>query len=583
MTAPPSRFVFVNVDPSHKATSDLVVRSKAGAHRQEAAVAAASTAAETSAETAASLPARRAAADAAGGASRRQAPPWTRGPRFRLENTSRAARRKKPRVSGSKAIHADSVWSDDAVRVAIARLLPVLTERVARFGASRPDPFQSLPSTGLPEELESPTLAFLLHEYQPAICNAPPSDQEVVALFDFVKHNRAAFLSNLFSALCYRQARDKKWGIVLGDKESRELAYCAFYCQYEATKLLKEEVVRYGVQMPEAAFLTMLYLGCCAWDGNHAEDRPAFVPFLESLGLLDLYTGFRPERCHVEACYKTIRARGGLGTFSLPFLAAGISYSAVLDATRMGGKPALPFVPHLDQDQPCSLDRRLGFTTADVERRLGAYRRYLPDGMLQVLYGLRAFEAVLGQYADQDVAVGSERRALVDQRNLVQFHILSLPSERCSREWEDALYETCRLALMLYGMGVVFPVSLGAAPWGRLTQELLDVLQRDDAAVLRRCGPHHPLALQLLAWSTVIGGISAHGTPLRSRYVSLLKKWWPPQMFESRFATFRSAMLESIAWFSYSCEKAGEDLWREVLQLERTDAPTRSNAGDQQT
>jgi hypothetical protein len=82
--------------------------------------------------------------------------------------------------------------------------------------------------------------------------------------------------------------------------------------------------------------------------------------------------------------------------------------------------------------------------------------------MQEIFRAARAYFALVDKYQD---GIHVALDTLADCRNLIQWHIMSLlPGSQLGTRLMDAypLYESCRLALVIMGVGVVFPLPVGS-------------------------------------------------------------------------------------------------------------------------
>jgi hypothetical protein len=110
---------------------------------------------------------------------------------------------------------------------------------------------------------------------------------------------------------------------------------------------------------------------------------------------------------------------------------------------------------------------------------------------------------------------------ICDLRNLLQYHILSLPPPSdldapfCQAH---AAYQACRLAALIYGVGVVFPLPAHTAPLSRLARLLSAEL------VLVSWDFESASVADMYMWIVSMGGIAATDQPdLRPSVVSALR------------------------------------------------------------
>lgn len=219
--------------------------------------------------------------------------------------------------------------------------------------------------------------------------------------------------------------------------------------------------------------------------------------------------------------------------------------------------PGFEFWPLDESRKGLSLQTMLGYETTDVERGFGR----LQD--LGITWQMA--EAFQGAYAYINIvktclATSYDESLLADQRNLTQYTLLSLPRSTDLRTYyshphESATYEACRLAALIFAVGVIFPIPEPNTPLPRLATELQAALQSPASETLWTS----PKTRIPLIWVLVLGGIAATNTPERPFFVSALTE----SARRSGLASWADVkrVLEMMLWFDVACDEAGELLW----------------------
>jgi hypothetical protein len=180
--------------------------------------------------------------------------------------------------------------------------------------------------------------------------------------------------------------------------------------------------------------------------------------------------------------------------------------------------------------------------------------------MHDVFRGVWAHVLLVETFQDGDQSV--DGLTLCDSRNLVQWHLLSLlPGSQLGPLLIQfcPLYEPCRLALMIFGIGVIFPLPPDIAPLARLARtmqvELQGLAQSTDseyASSMQRC------------WCLVLGGIVA-APEEKEWFVHELRGLLAVQGVSTWDQLKR--LLRSILWWESACDAAGQQLWFEVNNI----------------
>ncbi|KAH8805386.1 hypothetical protein F5884DRAFT_445870 [Xylogone sp. PMI_703] len=526
--------------PSEASSSRLVIRSRAGTHGR-----------------------RRVQPEASNNkknASSKDDKPWQPFHKMRIGHASKRGRRTQKsdmRVDNSKS-------PQDAAASEQSHLLQALMRTaIENIGIASFDPFHTLPAITLPDSVLSSCINFTVSTIYPEIFPGKKGDElqnQIQRLFNVVRTHAISFYAMIYGSLCHQRALNRGLNITVLPSIEKRNQYYGLYAQYRAIQLLRQEVETSPTHIPEAVLMAMLYLGCHQWEEMNPARMSDFQPSIEYLGNQAVWIQFEPEDSHVYAVFSMMQNQGGIQSLSIPELSGSFSYADVLHATRRGCKPILDFIPYSPSTSP-TLQSMLNFNWSDVERDFGVYRSIgLSDNMLEVFQAMKELEKKLNP------TTGAEFALYTDQRNITQYYILSLPQVDTTRNihWKDAVYEACRLALILYSMGVTFPMTLTAGPWSRLATELHTLL-KDNYSTLAVEESYHSAEFTLIRWAVTIGGIAAYETSYRPYFVLLLSKLLPASLILSgSFEDFKSNTLKKILWLDSACDVAGQRIWEEI-------------------
>jgi hypothetical protein len=177
--------------------------------------------------------------------------------------------------------------------------------------------------------------------------------------------------------------------------------------------------------------------------------------------------------------------------------------------------------------------------------------------MVWVFHALRGYSSLLEGYADGrlfDLDLGY----LLQLRNLIHYHVLSLPPALSAEVGTvPSTYEPIRLALAIYSLLVVFPVSLMTSPYPNLARllryELEPVPDEEWESVP-----------SLLLWLLTLGGIAALDTPHRLWFVARLHL----EIREMNICSWQSLVqiMTTFIWLDTPCGMEGMILWKEIQQ-----------------
>jgi hypothetical protein len=187
--------------------------------------------------------------------------------------------------------------------------------------------------------------------------------------------------------------------------------------------------------------------------------------------------------------------------------------------------------------------------------------------MAFVVVGIRKYEEAVNDFLD-----GSMRHLdtaqLCDRRNLIQHTVMSLPPAEDSMKAKSIglIYESSRLALMIYCLTVIFPLPTQTAmePLAKLSGDLKATLE--CASDLKSWTER---SAQLLLWILVIGGVVARDRQDdRTWWVNALRQRTAKCVMD--FGDLKAKVLTEFVWLERSCDAAGEALWSEVCQEEES-------------
>lgn len=181
--------------------------------------------------------------------------------------------------------------------------------------------------------------------------------------------------------------------------------------------------------------------------------------------------------------------------------------------------------------------------------------------LAEVFQAMKAYISVLETFQEEQYSTTEPDMCRIsNQRNLVQFHLLSLPP---AGEFDEnfrqsyPVYEACRLAGLIFAVGVTFPLPVQRAPFIPLVERLQAELQ---ASELESTWSSRG-AVRVLVWVLMMGGIAATGRPERAWFVATLHR----VTVSSGVSGWRELKLalESMLWLNSACDRAGKQLWDE--------------------
>jgi hypothetical protein len=236
-----------------------------------------------------------------------------------------------------------------------------------------------------------------------------------------------------------------------------------------------------------------------------------------------------------------------------------------LTASYLLSQPVFEYIPFHELRQDLTLQELLGYTSLDVELGFGRLRQigFTPE-MADVFQALRVYTNIVIEHMKASQP-NPDLSLLCDQRNLVQYHLLTLPSARDLTNYfphphHKPVYEACRLAALIYAVGVTFPLPSQCSPLPRLAKLLQQALHlhTPNAPSIWT----HPQAQPALRWVLTLGGIAAENRPEREWFVHTLAQAALTNGIYSW--SDLKAVLEFMLWYDTACDRAGYTLWLEV-------------------
>ncbi|RAL04298.1 uncharacterized protein BO80DRAFT_484653 [Aspergillus ibericus CBS 121593] len=441
-------------------------------------------------------------------------------------------------------------------------------EYIESFGCTAVDPFHMNPMDMARTEVAA-TEEYCLYVLWPGLTPVSPGQETRPASCNWLPlalQDRTLFTAFVFGSLSHKRVR---WvnGWISRDSFQPEEQRILQYCEMETIKNVTREVSNPNRAVCDAVILSVV---CMAH--NVAEDNgrglhltSPFDPPLPRLQWLDIYGALPPNLVHIKGLVQMVRLRGGLQNLTLPGLAATLSFSDVVTCSTFLMPPVFPFMPLHRDRLGLSLQKMLGFTPVDIERRYAPLRDIgLTSDLVEVLYAMHIYTKVVEEHLKAHL-VNPDYSLIADQRNLTHHTLLSLPAASqldgfAAYQPQEIIYEACRIAALVFGVGVVFPLPAQSTPLAQLAKLIQNVLQISDLASTW----NHPQARIALFWVLMMGGIAADDQPERSWFVHVLSQAAASHGIGS-WSDARK-LLGLMVWYDRACDRAGSDLWTEVKQ-----------------
>ncbi|KAL2861794.1 hypothetical protein BJX68DRAFT_251642 [Aspergillus pseudodeflectus] len=385
----------------------------------------------------------------------------------------------------------------------------------------------------------------------------------VQAWFSNSRSHPALHSSMLFGSLSHRRTRVSKSQRQLSATDSKTMVL---------SQIDSISKINTALQDPSLAVTDEIILSVLCLATNDSPDlrdikHSPFQPTLRSLQWLDIYARLSPNPIHQAGLLRLVELRGGLYKLKLPGLAAVISFSGILSASRSLSRPIFPFVP-LQSVAPPTLQDTINIQEHIIDSGPDILLSLqVTEEMHSVFCAARVYVSIVDAY-QQGSALAMHSAAICDHRNLLQWQIMSLPPVNELGSVIDGLcpmYEPCRLALIILGVGVVFPLPAETSPLVEASRMLQIALQAYSYSTPSLGSQSTVASLEVLrvyCWCVVLGGIASTGSHERVWFVHELRQVaaaipvssWSELHF----------VLRSILWFDEACSSAGKELFMEA-------------------
>ncbi|KAH8800461.1 hypothetical protein F5884DRAFT_810512 [Xylogone sp. PMI_703] len=337
----------------------------------------------------------------------------------------------------------------------------------------------------------------------------------------------------------------------------------------ELIQLKTIQAINQGLKSPHSSTNNTVLMGVASLASNTTtlfrSFRPRATPFiapLASMQGLDIYSHIEFHQIHLKGLFKIIEMRGGIQQVDLPGLAAVISYIDIINASRTVSHPQYCFVP-LTGTIPSELLKIFG--TYPLESGFDA--QLYPNVNHSFIIG-KIFEAIrfymgLLEVSEYDeIPKNLDLKLLIDCRNLIQHHILSLPKscELGIADQPSHIYEIARLAIIIYGVGVIFPIAGQNSPLTFLAGQLQILLKQQFENLVSAEN------IDVVIWAVVLGGIAAVDDPYCRRWFTTCLRSAVDSAGVGSWNQLQH-ILSSVAWFEPACTSAGLQLWQEAFNV----------------
>ncbi|KAJ5389080.1 transcriptional regulator family: Fungal Specific TF [Penicillium cataractarum] len=428
------------------------------------------------------------------------------------------------------------------------------------------DPFLQSPSN-FPPEVVNLCESYCITVLWPGLTPKSTSNEKKASelWFPLALSDPALFTAFMFGSLCHQRVQWLKGWVPdsnFGPKQQRILQLC----EMESIKLISQAVQDPTRAVSDAVLLSVI----CMAHHQALEESPdqhrttPFTPPFQRLQWLDVYGHLPPNMIHIHGLVELLKMRGGLKNIKLHGLRPTICFSDIMTASCFAIAPGMEFCAIVDSRSDLSVQELLGFGTYHIDHSF----RWLEQ--LGLTYQIIEAMTAAATYVEimKTCMKGSHDVSLLsDQRNLTQYTLLSVPPAAeiqtpFSQPIDEAAYESCRLAMLIFAVGVVFPIPVNNTPLPNLAKQLQAVLRRPGAADIYTSTKY----CILLIWVLTLGGIAAFDSPAERAFFGSALIEVTRRTGLTSWTDVKRAM-NVMLWYDIACDEAGETFFAEAQSL----------------
>ncbi|KAL4878310.1 hypothetical protein BJY04DRAFT_114061 [Aspergillus karnatakaensis] len=438
-------------------------------------------------------------------------------------------------------------------------------EYIEVVGAGRLDPFRAYSSQFEPE-LVRVSEEYCLSCLWPGLTPGP-SGTNMQSWFPMSLSDPTLFTAFLYGSLSHMRVQAQKGWIphhLFGARQQRMLENV----EMETIKMVSREI-----DNPSRAVCDAMIFSVVCMAHNKAEDEMTtglpttpFTAPMQRLQWLGVYGSLRTNMVHISGLVQMVNLRGGLDKIQLPGLASIISFSDLVTSTTFLAHPIFPWTPLEAIRKHMTMQELLGYSDTDIDHYYSRFQHVgLPRIFSEIICAMNIYTGLVDQCMEGQT--GYDPCLLADRRNIIHYTLLCLPGATVQPDPNnpfyvpqphDIIYETFRLAALVYSVGVILPLPAQSTPLPKLAELLYNTLRISNHPSI--WGSSH--AQVVLLWILTLGGIAAIDTPHRPWYADMLRR-----VLDHNEITLYDELqrcLAVIAWHPVACDKPGTDLWADV-------------------
>ncbi|KAJ9661681.1 hypothetical protein H2198_001857 [Neophaeococcomyces mojaviensis] len=269
----------------------------------------------------------------------------------------------------------------------------------------------------------------------------------------------------------------------------------------------------------DTLLFAILCLGCHddVEPGEEEDYSNQIISPLTMGSALHVFSRLKMSAIHFTALVRLLQLKGGLDKIKIPIFRELMSYIALVQATKEGIRPQLPFVDShilttvVNQVQnnpsaplsPVSIDVTPSLSEGFAELDQVIHDQNLVEALQSAAMITNSVEELCRNSSSANIL------EIVNLRNKTQYLLTNLEprSLLADSPVSDCLYEVCRLTTLIFSDMIIFPTPALTGVRQRLALEILIVFNTPTLQASWK------LYSDLLNWATMVGAVASMNVP----------------------------------------------------------------------
>ncbi|KIW93435.1 uncharacterized protein Z519_06040 [Cladophialophora bantiana CBS 173.52] len=331
-----------------------------------------------------------------------------------------------------------------------------------------------------------------------------------------------------------------------------------FSYKTKAISLVNEALQKVDVEISDALLVSILILAAHGPAATSCDKEPPEYPVspLANAQDLDFYGSLRFDELHMGALRILVARRGGLKNIQLYGIADMIALGEVYGASSTLTKPE--FREWFACPTPLLLLPDCQFSSREIFPSLR--NRTVFKQLLSILCAMSTICKAL-THLRQGGTNPAFFTNIIRTRNRVQHRLLSLPHQESSSDLDHGIYETCRLAAMIFSDMVIFPLPPATEIRPRLAGMLRKTLESLPVHLERASHT------EILLWAAMLGAIAAAKTEKHRTWYHLAVKQYAVLLGAGRWTEMQTVLKRHL-WMEEFCDPPAKAVWEEAIGLD---------------